>query len=110
MSDQFAELLDSAHQQTCPAVVAIPAKNEADRTGVCLTALSDQQHRPDAVILLLNKCTDGTEATARALAPRLGFEPDLACLDLTPAQANAGCARRLAMQLAAERAGRRPCC
>jgi GT2 family glycosyltransferase len=105
MSDQFAELLDSAHQQTCPAVVAIPATNEADRIGVCLTALSDQQHRPDAVILLLNNCTDGTEATARALAPRLGFEPDLACLDLTPAQANAGCARRLAMQLAAKRAG-----
>src|SRR3954454_8921170 len=105
MPDQLADPIDSAQRKTCPVVVAIPAKNEAERIGACLTALHDQQRRPDAVVVVLNNCTDETEAIARAMAPGLGFDLDLVCRDLLPDQANAGFARRLAMQLAAERAG-----
>jgi hypothetical protein len=62
-------------------------------------------HRPDAVVLLLNNCTDETETIARAMAPHLGFRLDVVRRELPAAQANAGHARRLAMQLAAELAG-----
>ena len=98
--------LATALRQACPAVVvAIPARNEADRIGPCLTALNRQQYRPDTVVLLLNNCTDETEIIARALAPRLRFRLHLICRDLPPDQANAGHARRLAMAIAAAHAG-----
>src|SRR3954454_25077131 len=99
MPDQLADPIDSAQRKTCPVVVAVPAKNEAERIGACLTALHDQQRRPDAAILLLNNSTDETEAIARVMAPSLGFELDLVCRDLPSDQADAGFARRLAMQL-----------
>jgi GT2 family glycosyltransferase len=67
--------------------------------------LNAQRHPPDAVVLLLNNCTDNTETIARAMAPRLRFHLELLCGDLPPAQANAGHARRLAMARAAELAG-----
>jgi GT2 family glycosyltransferase len=105
MPDQIVESPDSAHQNTYPAVVAVPARNEAERIGACLAALRDQQRRPDAVVLLLNNCTDDTEAVARALAPGLGFDLHIVSRDLPAAQANAGCARRRAMRLAAGLAG-----
>ncbi len=57
------------------------------------------------MVLLLNNCTDHTEAIARQMAPRLRFTLDIALRDLAPAQANAGHARRLAMQRAAALAG-----
>ncbi|PPQ28894.1 glycosyltransferase [Rhodopila globiformis] len=107
MPDQTAESPDSVHQDTRPAVVAVPARNEAERIGACLTALRDQQRRPDAVILLLNNCTDDTEAIARALSPGLGFDLRIVSRDLPPGKANAGCARRDAMRLAADVAGPR---
>jgi hypothetical protein len=107
MSNEFAESLDSVQEQLRPAIVAIPAKNEAERIGDCLTALNDQQHCPDAVVLLVNNSTDATEAIARALVPRLRYRLDVVSRDLPPGQANAGCARRLAMQLAADLAGPR---
>jgi hypothetical protein len=106
MSHEIAESLDSAEKQLRPAVVAIPAKDEAERIAACLTALSDQQECPDAVVLLLNNCTDATEDIARELAPRLRFRLDIVSRALPRPLANAGCARRLAMQLAAARAGR----
>jgi hypothetical protein len=105
MSHKIAESLDSAEKRLRPAIVAIPARDEAERIEACLTALSDQQHCPDAVVLLLNNCTDGTEHIARALAPRLRYRLDIVSRELPPRQANAGWARRLAMQLAAARAG-----
>jgi hypothetical protein len=105
MTDQIAELLDSAQQQLCPVIVAVPARDEAERIAACLTALSNQQQCPDAVVLLLNNCTDATEAIARDLAPRLRFRLDIVSRDFPPWQANAGWARRLAMQLAAVQAG-----
>ena len=87
------------------SIVAIPVRNEAERIGPCLTALNTQIHRPDGVVVLLNNCTDATEAIARELAPHLGFRLEVVRRDLPPAEANAGHARRLAMQLAAELAG-----
>jgi glycosyltransferase involved in cell wall biosynthesis len=88
-----------------PIIVAVPAKNEAERIPSCLTALDDQYQRPDAVVLLLNNCTDATEAITRVMAPCLRFRLDVVCRNLPAAQANAGHARRLAMTLAAKRAG-----
>jgi hypothetical protein len=87
------------------SVVAIPVRDEADRIGPCLTALNAQTQPPDAVLLLLNNCTDGTEAIARAMAPGLRFRLDVVSQDLPPPQANAGRARRRAMELAAQQAG-----
>lgn len=107
MSQDIVESLDSAEKQLRPAVVAIPARDEAERIEACLTALSDQQQCPDAVVLLLNNCTDATEAIATRLAPRLRYRLDIVSRDLPPRQANAGWARRLAMQVAARQAGPR---
>jgi len=87
------------------SIVAIPVRNEADRIGPCLSALNTQIHRPDGVVLLLNNCIDSTEAIACELAPDLGFQLEVVRRNLPPAEANAGYARRLAMQLAAELAG-----
>ena len=87
------------------AIVAIPVRDEAERIAACLTALDRQSRRPDAVVLMLNNCTDATEAIVRALAPQLRFALDVACQDLPPHQAGAGYARRLALQLAATQAG-----
>ncbi len=47
----------------------------------------------------------GPSTIARALAPRLRYRLDIVSRELPPRQANAGWARRLAMQLAAARAG-----
>lgn len=85
-------------------VVAIPARDEAERIGLCLTALSEQITRPDLVVLMLNNCRDTTEAIARALAPDLGFRLEVISRDLAPAEANAGHARRLVMAAAAAQA------
>jgi GT2 family glycosyltransferase len=87
------------------SIVAIPVRNEAERIGPCLSALNAQIHRPDGVVVLLNNCTDSTEAIVRGLAPSLGFRLEVVRRDLPAAEANAGHARRLAMQLAAELAG-----
>jgi glycosyltransferase involved in cell wall biosynthesis len=87
------------------SVVAIPVRDEADRIGPCLAALNAQIHRPDAVVLLLNNCTDETETIARGMAPHLGFRLDVVRRNLPAAWANAGHARGLAMQRAAELAG-----
>src|ERR1700748_2648800 len=87
------------------SIVAIPVRNEAERIRPCLSALNAQIHRPDAVVMLLNNCTDATEAVARALAPGLGFRLEVVRRNLPQTEANAGHARRLAMQLAVELAG-----
>jgi hypothetical protein len=86
-------------------IVAIPARDEAERIGRCLSALNRQTLPPDAVVLLLNNCTDRTAMIARGMAPALRFRLDVVSRDLPPTLANAGHARRLAMRLAAECAG-----
>ncbi len=90
----------------CPLVVAIPARDEADRIVACLQALGAQEQATlDHVVLLLNNCTDDTAARAREVAPQLPFE--LCCVErLYPrAFAHAGTARREAMEIAARLAG-----
>ena len=87
------------------AVVAIPVRDEAARIAPCLIALNRQIRRPDVVVLMLNNCSDRTEQIARSMAPGLGFRLHLISQDLPSHQANAGHARRLAMQAAATQAG-----
>ena len=86
------------------AVVAIPVRDEAERIGACLAALNVQSRSPDAVVLMLNNCSDATEAIVHAVAPRLRFALDVVSRDLPAAQAGAGHARRLALELAAKQA------
>jgi hypothetical protein len=82
-------------------VVAIPARDDAERIGPCLIALNEQIHPPDAVILMLNNCSDATETIARGLTPGLGFHLEVISRELPAAWSSAGTARRLAMALAA---------
>ena len=87
-------------------VVAIPAKDEADRIGTCLTALAWQRGaRVSETLILLNNCTDASVGAIAALAPRLPMPVCVMETRLPPEQANAGSARSMAMRLAAERAG-----
>ncbi|WP_428493488.1 glycosyltransferase [Rhodopila sp.] len=86
-------------------VVAIPARDEAERIESCLIALDKQILRPDLVVLLLNNCSDATEPIAWAMAPNLHFDLQIISRDLPLAEANAGHARRLVMAAAAVRAG-----
>ena len=90
-----------------PVIVAIPAKNEADRIRSCLLALAGQTWRPDAVLLLLNGCTDGTTVIAEALSALMPFQLRVNSHILPLTLANAGNARRMAMQRASELLGRR---
>ena len=55
------------------AVVAIPARDEADPISLCIQALARQTRSLDAVLLLLNNCSDLTETIARNLAATLPF-------------------------------------
>lgn len=86
-----------------PIVVAIPARDEAAKIGDCLTALGRQAWCPTTVVLLLNNCVDATEQIARSI--ELPFHLDLRAISLASADANAGTARRLAMDHAARLAG-----
>jgi hypothetical protein len=82
-------------------VVAIPARNEAERIGACLAALHAQQGVGRfEIVVLANNCTDGTEALGRQWQDRL---PGLRIVSVTlPAHlAHAGEARRRAMAEAA---------
>jgi hypothetical protein len=88
-----------------PIVVAIPAKNEAERIGFCLLALALQTVKPDIVLLLPNNCSDGTAAIASGLALQLPFRLHIWCHTFPSPLANAGNARRLAMLRAAELGG-----
>ena len=87
-----------------PVIVAIPARDEAAKIARCLKALGSQSCRPTAVVLLLNNCMDATEDIARSV--RLPFHLDLRSISLAPGDANAGTARRLAMDHAVRLAGR----
>lgn len=86
-------------------VVAIPARDEADRISACLEALNRQNRVPDRVVLLLNNCADATETVVRQMAPWFRFGLDVICRELPAHQANAGHARGMALAMAAERAG-----
>jgi len=59
------------------AAVVIPARDEAERVGACLRALAAQRgiapEQLAAVILVLDRCADDTEAVARAAAAETGL-------------------------------------
>ena len=86
----------------CISLIAIPARNEESYIADCLKALARQSGpRRYGVVLLLNNCTDQTSAVIRGLGPQLPM-PVLAIETTLPAKfANAGMARRLAMEAAA---------
>jgi len=86
-------------------VVAVPVKDEEDRIVACVASLANQidvDLASVAVILLLNNCSDGTAERIRALGPELPFAVHLREVELPAPYANAGWARRLAMEAAAE--------
>ena len=83
-------------------MVAIPAKDEAERIGPCLAALAAQDGAPlPRVLVLLNNCTDESEQVVRDFARASPMRVDIDVRTLPPAQASAGVARSLAMALAA---------
>jgi hypothetical protein len=89
-----------------PVVVGIPVRDEAERIGPCVTALVEQiGAQADHIVLLVNNTTDDTVAVARRVAIPTGTELHILERSLPPQQANAGHARRLAMEAAAEFAG-----
>jgi len=84
-----------------PIVVAIPVKDEAERIANCLRALSSQSASSQyQVVLLLNNCVDDTSIVVKDVASRLPMPVHHFEVTLPPEHANAGYARRLAMQLA----------
>ncbi len=92
---------------SCPAIVAIPAKDEAEHIGACLHALAMQQGaQADAVVLVVNNTRDGSASLARSLAPALPFALHVVEHDFPVADACAGQARRMAMEYAASVVGR----
>ncbi len=89
--------------------IALPALNEADRIVACVAALLDQAAAcavPDllSVHVLANNCRDGTADIVRTRFK--GHRAlDIREVDLLPAFAHAGGARRLAMDIAAQSLG-----
>ncbi len=100
-----AESLGPCSKATPSAVVAVPVKDEEARIDSCLRALAGQtevEFDDLAVVLLLNNTCDSTLERVRALAGELPFRIEVREVDLPPAYANAGWARRLAMEAAAD--------
>ena len=85
------------------AIVVIPARDEAEHIGRCLRALAAQHGlRADVafeVTLVLDRCTDATEAVARATAMATGLTLHV---ERSPG-AGVGAARRHGMDLACNR-------
>ncbi|MGH1588031.1 glycosyltransferase [Methylobacterium phyllosphaerae] len=84
-------------------VVAIPVRNEAERIGACLEALAAQRDMGASglgVVLFLNNCTDETAHVVAALRPSLCIP--VRVIERTFVGANAGWARREAMEAAAD--------
>ncbi len=85
--------------------VAIPVKDEVERIVQCLGALAGQEDVDLAdmvVVLLLNNCRDGTLEQVRAVADQLPMAVQTHSVELARGFANAGWARKLAMDAAAD--------
>jgi GT2 family glycosyltransferase len=82
------------------SVVAIPVRDEAERIGGCLAALSRQSIPADHIVLLLNNCTDRTAEVVKQL-PQARHRVHLIECSLNSSLASAGVARALAMKHAA---------
>ena len=84
-------------------IVAIPVQNEEHFIENCVLALARQPAAyRHGVVLLLNNCTDDTSTIIRNLVPNLPMPVLTINTILPPRMANAGAARRLAMQYAAQ--------
>ena len=82
------------------ACVVVPARDEEALVGACVRALAAPEGvEPGAheLLLVLDRCTDATEARARAAAGGLALHV------LHAAEPGVGAARRLGMDLACER-------
>ena len=82
-------------------IVAIPVRNEAERIGPCLAALSRQSGIAPGtlgVVLFLNACTDNTMAVVDAQSCGLPFT--LRVIEGQSDRPSAGWARRMAMEAA----------
>ncbi len=87
-------------------VVAIPARDEAERLPACLRALSAQAAAvPHRVLLLLNNTTDDTDDVLGALLPTLAMPVRVERVELPPERRHAGVARALSVNHAALLAG-----
>lgn len=87
------------------AIVAVPAKDEAERIGACVQALALQaEARPAAIVLVINNTVDATAAIVRSLialpVPIHAIEHQFA-----PEEASAGAARRMPTEFAADLLG-----
>ena len=86
-------------------VVAIPVNNEVERIPLCLESLMLQvevDFNEIAVLLLLNNTTDGTGEAVKGFIDQLPYRIELHSVNLPAPYANAGWARRLAMEAAAD--------
>jgi GT2 family glycosyltransferase len=79
------------------SVVAIPVRDEAERIGRCLAALSRQSVPADHVVLLLNNCSDHTAEVVKELPPAHHKLHIIEC-SLEESLASAGVARAMAMK------------
>ncbi len=96
-----------AQLRASPSAVAIPVRDEEDQIGGCLAALLHQSEPPDHIVLLINNTTDRTAEVARRVPMGSATALHLIERRLLGPDANAGTARRLAMDAAAELVGPR---
>ncbi len=93
------------------AVIAIPANNESDRIIACLSALATQRDEFGApisaglfeIVVLVNNSTDDTASKVAEFATRSPQPIIVVEFSLPPERANAGWARKAAMDEAADR-------
>ncbi len=85
------------------AIVAVPARNERERLGICLDACVTAARRarlPIRLTVLVNGSTDGTGDLVRERARRYPWPVTLVEADFAAPLAHAGAARRLALEVA----------
>lgn len=106
LSESEEELFDVGHagvtHRGLRAVVAIPVYNEVERIVDCLRSLDDQEGLGASrlgVLLFLNNCTDGTAHVVASM--RGSLRTMIRVIERDHADANAGWARREAMEAAA---------
>jgi glycosyltransferase involved in cell wall biosynthesis len=87
-------------------VVAVPVRDEILHLEPCLRALAFQHGRRDhEILVLINNSSDGSAEAARCFAETSPARVIVHEVTLPPEQANAGHARRLALDFAAARLG-----
>ncbi|MGX1309143.1 hypothetical protein AB7M35_003901 [Amorphus suaedae] len=94
----------SAWSESCGYAIAIPARQEERRIGACLASVLASMRasgRPGGIVVLVNNSTDKTAARATAMLADSGVAHLVLEVALPDTMANAGTARRLALDLAA---------